>query len=446
MEELHISVGSHLGFLRTWYLLKSKYYWKGMYKMLFKFVQACNVCQFSNSRCAKMPGPMQLVEPPLKPFERIGIDFVGPFPTTYAHNNKYILVIIDHLTRYVEAKACKAADAKSAISALKECVIFRHSCPSEILCDNGSSFRSSEFAEFCKKYGMKILFTTSYHPNTNGICERVNGTIKRTIGKMVNEKHNDWNKYLSKSIFSINITMHKVTKFSPFYLLHGREPNLKCDVKLGLIETYVDERESDFVRKRVDSGNRIARKRTIDHQVENKEIFDAHHTIKTYAVGEKVLVANFVRKKGRVTKFLCKWKGPFSVVKQLGPINYMLKDERVKASSFGQIKNVSVRHLKPYYIYDFESEIETNVESEVSEIESYFSFRGNKTSHSRNEIIQDLTPPVSQNINADSNSGNEQVEVETLHSNDSDSSENVSLRRSTRSRAPPLRYGVSFTH
>jgi len=71
---------------------------------------------------------------------------------------------------------------------------------------------------------------------------------------MVNEKHNDWEEYLSKSIFSKNITMHKVTKFSPFCLLHGREPNLKCDLKLGLIETYADERESDFVRKRVNSG------------------------------------------------------------------------------------------------------------------------------------------------------------------------------------------------
>jgi len=124
----------------------------------------------------------------------------------------------------------------------------------------------------------------------------------------------------------------------------------------------------------------------------------------------------------------------------------LLKDEKVKASSFDQLENVSVRHLKPYYTYDFESEIKTNVESEVSEIESYFSFRDDKTSHSRNEIIKDLTPPVSRNINADSHSDNEQVEVETLHSNDSDSSENVSLRRSTRSRAPLLRYGVSFTH
>jgi len=241
MEQLHAESGSHLGFLRTWYLLKAKYYWSGMYRCLRKFINACGACQFANSRCTGSPGPMQLVDPPLQPFERIGMDYMGPFPTTHPHQNKYILVVIDHLTRYVEASPCKAADTKSAIQVLKESVILRHSCPSEILCDNGSCFRSSEFQSFCREYGTKLLFTTAYHPNTNGICERVNGTIKRCLGKMVNDHHNDWDRHLSKVVLSVNITMHKVTKYSPFYLLHEREPNLKCDVRLKLNEEYADE-------------------------------------------------------------------------------------------------------------------------------------------------------------------------------------------------------------
>jgi len=247
MAELHVSAGSHLGFLRTWHLLKSKYYWHGMYRMLWRFIQACNVCQFANTRCAKTPRPMQLVNPPLKPFERIGIDFVGPFPSTHPHRNKYIFVMIDHLTRCVEAKPCKAADSKNVIANLKENIVFRHSCPSVILCDNSSSFRCAEFSSFASKYGIRLLFTTAYHPNPNGICERVNGTLKRIIGKMVNAKHDDWDQFVSKAAFSINIMANKITKLSPFYMPHGREPNLRCDVKLKLTENYLDDDTSNFV-------------------------------------------------------------------------------------------------------------------------------------------------------------------------------------------------------
>ena len=166
-----------------------------------------------------------------------------------------------------------------------------------------------------------------------------------------------------------------------------------------------------------------------------------------------MLVANFVRKKGRVKKCLCKWSGPFKAIKQLGPINYLIKDERRSTVKYGQIKNVSVRHLKPYYIHDDNSSFSSNAANntdEKSEIESFFSLRGNDTNY-----YNAAEPPIEhaeQNIDFDKNvefhdalNSENGLEVEN-DLGEPEQAEIETLRRSSRSRKPPTRFGEFFTH
>ena len=90
---------------------------------------------------------MSPVPPPDDPFFRIGVDYIGPFLTS-KQGNKYILVCVCHTTRYVEACAVQEQSASEAVDVILSKVIYRHSCPREILVDKGTQFQGKYFSSF----------------------------------------------------------------------------------------------------------------------------------------------------------------------------------------------------------------------------------------------------------------------------------------------------------
>ena len=140
LQSVHEQTLNHLGFLRTYSYIKSRYFWPHMYSHCRRFVMCCRTCQFFNRRNFPTPGALQPVPPPKVPFETVGIDFQGPFPMTSPGRNVYILVVIDHLTRYVESVPTRNIDSHSAIAALKKILILRHGPPKNILTDQGTCF------------------------------------------------------------------------------------------------------------------------------------------------------------------------------------------------------------------------------------------------------------------------------------------------------------------
>ena len=110
------------------------------------------------------------------PFSKIAVDIVGELPIT-TNKNRYILTVIDYATRWVEAIPLKNIDTVTVSEAL--CTIFtRFGFPSEVLSDGGPQFTSDLMYQVMKSLGITHKFTTPYHPQANGLCERANGTIK----------------------------------------------------------------------------------------------------------------------------------------------------------------------------------------------------------------------------------------------------------------------------
>jgi len=253
---------------------------------------------------------------------------------------------VDHLTRFTVAYPIKYCDSKSAIAVLEKHVIYSHGCPREILADQGSSFTSSEFKNFCEKYHIQLILTAAYKPDTNGVCERRNDVLKSTIAKHVNEKHNNWDSWVHVAAFSSNIATHRVTGFTPFFLLYNREPFLPCDAQ----KPFILE-ETDTVAKRTKHRQALslARSRTSIFQRLCKLKFDQKHKPYTYSVGQKVLLANFAPRIGFVQKWLPKWIGPFEILRRTGENNYEIEDIRPSPSKRKPIRKVSVRHLKPFH-------------------------------------------------------------------------------------------------
>nr|GFB37334.1 reverse transcriptase domain-containing protein [Tanacetum cinerariifolium] len=94
-----------------------------------------------------------------------GIDFMGPFPNS--KGNKYILVTVDYLSKWVEAKALPTNDARVVVKFLKS-IFSRFGTPKAIISDRGTHFCNDQFAKFMSKYGVTHRLLTAYHPQTSG--------------------------------------------------------------------------------------------------------------------------------------------------------------------------------------------------------------------------------------------------------------------------------------
>lgn len=85
--------------------------------------------------------------------------------------------------------------------------------------------------ELCKLTGVESRLTSAYHPQTNGLDERFNQTLQRQLLKYVGEKQDDWDLYLDAVLFSYRVSRQDNTKFSPFFLMYGRNARLPIELK-----------------------------------------------------------------------------------------------------------------------------------------------------------------------------------------------------------------------
>ena len=112
--------------------------------------------------------------------------------------------------------------------------IIHYGLPKKILLDQGRNFGSQLVADLCKLMGTQKLWTSPYHPQTNGKCEMFNSTLIGRLGTLTPEKKSDWKSHIGESVHAYNCTWNSATGFSSYYLMYRRKPHLPVDVTLGL--------------------------------------------------------------------------------------------------------------------------------------------------------------------------------------------------------------------
>nr|GEY79959.1 reverse transcriptase domain-containing protein [Tanacetum cinerariifolium] len=116
--------------------------------------------------------------------KNMGIDFMGPFPSF--KGNKYILVAVDYLSKWVKVKALPTNDARVVIKFLKS-LLSRFGIPRAIISDRGTHFCNDQFTHVMIKYGFTHRLATAYHPQTSGQVEVSNRGLKRILERTVRE-------------------------------------------------------------------------------------------------------------------------------------------------------------------------------------------------------------------------------------------------------------------
>ena len=130
------NMGGHLGVSKTVKKITQRYFWKGISKDVREFIKRCEICQrYDDKTLQPELQPLGVKEP----FGRLGIDTIGILPST-TNGNRYIVVAIDYLTKWVEARAIPDKATDTIVQFLIDEIICRHGCPREILSDQGTEY------------------------------------------------------------------------------------------------------------------------------------------------------------------------------------------------------------------------------------------------------------------------------------------------------------------
>nr|GEU66159.1 reverse transcriptase domain-containing protein [Tanacetum cinerariifolium] len=161
-------------------------------------------------------------------FDIWGINFMGLFPSS--RGNKYILVAIDYLSKWVEAKALSTNDARVVCKFLKS-LFARFGTPRAIISDLDTYFCNDQFAKVMLKYGVTHRLAIAYHPQTSGQVEVLNRGLKRILEKKVGENRASWSDKLDEALWSFHTAFKTPIGRTPYKLVYGNACHLPIEVE-----------------------------------------------------------------------------------------------------------------------------------------------------------------------------------------------------------------------
>ena len=255
LTELHTG---HPGIVRMKSLARRHVWWPGIDEDISKLVRSCSKCQTSRNKPPQ--APFHPWDWPSKPWQRIHVDFAGPFL------GKMFLLVVDSHSKWVEVEIMSNTVSGTTIEKLRD-MFARFGLPKQLVSDNGPQFVSHEFSEFMRKNGVKHIRVTLYHPRSNGQAERFVRIFKQYFkaegGGCIKQK-------LAQFLFSYRNTPNSTTGQTPAELMLNRRPRTRLDLLRPDIEN-----------------------KTLNKQADQKFKHDKHSKERDFLVGEPVLVQNF---------------------------------------------------------------------------------------------------------------------------------------------------------
>ena len=305
----------HFGVDRTLARLRLTCYWPNMSTSAALFCRNCNVCAV-----CKNPRPLPRAElshvKAGEPFETIAQDIMGPLPTT-VNNNKYILVIGDYFTKWLEIIPLPNITAQTVAVALVERIFVRFGAPEKIHSDQGSQFCSQLFLEMFTQFDVKKTRTTPYHPMCDGMIERANRTIQVMLRAFIDSADCDsWDERLPLVQLAYNTSEHNSTRYTPFFLLFGREARLPlsmiCPSAYTLPSSITHTSYAVWLRDRLTAAYRLVRKHLDVGHRRAKTNYDLKANADALKVGQFVWLYRHPQA-GDSPKLFRYWDGPWQV-------------------------------------------------------------------------------------------------------------------------------------
>ncbi|GJX40859.1 reverse transcriptase domain-containing protein [Tanacetum coccineum] len=342
-------------------IFDSGFYWPTIYKDAHDFVTRCDICQRQGKITQRDEMPQNSIQV-CEIFDIWGIDFMGPFPSS--RGNKYILVAVDYLSKWVEAKALPTNDARVVCKFLKT-LFSRFGAPRAIISDRGTHFCNDQFTKVMLKYGVTHRLSTAYHPQTSGQVEVSNRGLKRILERTVGENRASWSDKLDDALWAFRTAYKTPIGCTPYKLVYGKACHLPIELEhkayWALKHTNFDVQTAGDHRKvQLNELNELrdqAYENSLIYKEKTKRVHDAKIKNRVFNVGDRVLLFNS-RLKIFSGKLKTRWSGPFTITQVFpygtielsqnsGP-NFKVNGHRIKHYFGGDVPQLVVPDLQTF--------------------------------------------------------------------------------------------------
>ena len=324
LQELHGHPSSgHFGVQRTLQRAEATCYWPFMRQDITKHCSTCMACEAFRSPNPRHQAPLRNISTD-HPLQMVFAD-IAELPTS-RRGYRYILVIIDHFTKYVNIYPMKNQTAETVAKHIFEDYVTEHGIPETLHTDQGRQFESRLVQQLCDKLGIRKSRSSPYHPQGAGMVERANRVIKEQLARYVADKQGDWDAHLPQLQLAYNSSVHSSTGLGPYFLLHGREARVPANITCPVPTQYASSPEQYAVdlQRRLKKAFQYAKQKSEIAQRHQKEGYDKKIRTVTYNIGDLVWLHDPANARHKLRP---NWTGPFSILSSSEDgLNYRIED------------------------------------------------------------------------------------------------------------------------
>lgn len=334
IQEVHENYG-HSGATKIYKLLKMDCQLKHMFRTIKRITQSCDICQKSKIYNQQTRGPLLSIIPE-EPGEMVSLDLIGPLPTGQL-GAKYILVMMDVFSKYIQIYPLKKATAAAIIARIEKKYIPLCGPFKKIITDNGTQFHSKQWINRLQQLRIKVSRTTTYHPEGNPV-ERANKEIGRMLRTYCYQKHTSWVQYLPKIEFWINNTTHFTTGCTPQELM-GKPRNPIILEKLIQFPRAAEETNTKVLIQMVQRRMKRSAQQRNHNQDKGKKF-------PNYEVGQYVLVKEKKLSSAEdkeIKKLFLLYRGPYVIMEVRNNNTVVVEEE-------GSLVTYNIKNVKPYVL------------------------------------------------------------------------------------------------
>jgi len=311
--------------------------------------------------CQIFIGKKKLVALPLvpsivsEPFLQWGLYFVGEIHPTSSNQHRWIFIVADYFTKWVEEIPVRNASDSVVIKFIEENILSRFGFPTQIVTDNASAFSTIKMIEFYQKYQILLHHSTPYYPQGNGLARSSNKSLVKVIKKTLEDLKKSWDSHLIYAVWANRITPKRSTGKSPFQVVYGKyvifPTNLAFPI-LKFLQDSIDEPD-DFSRRinqiiELNENRNEVQYKLKKYQNKMKSMFDKRDRERDFKEGDLVLRWDSKREeKGKHGKFDNLWFGPLAISEVKGNNTFVLQNLEGLYSTYP----VNGRFLKHYIQY-----------------------------------------------------------------------------------------------
>ena len=332
LAQVHNEVG-HRGRDGTYKLLAERYYWPNLYDDVAYFVRSCNSCQLRSKMRPKIPFSPTWNSAILRCFH---LDTVH-MPKGRG-GMRYLLQAMEPAIGWPEARAARKNNSEAWANFIYEEIISRFGCIPYCVVDGGSEFKGAARILF-ERYGITVIISSPYHPQGNSVVERAHQVIVNALFRVCGYGSNKWPLFVCAVLLAIRCTASRMTGYTPYFLLYGRNPLLVFDVADRTWETLDWDKvitTEDLITIRT---LQISRRDTVlldalEHQKKRRQRsvddfnkrYEKYFVENDFDIGTWVLLHETWLNDQHGNKGVPRWSGPFAIHQKLSDYSYRLRE------------------------------------------------------------------------------------------------------------------------